>query len=336
MNNNEPEVARNRNNRLPILDGWRGVSITLVLIGHMLPLGPKWLAFNSMVSAAGLSIFFFLSGFLVTSILYKEPNIPPFLVRRLFRIVPLAWAACVVLALMNRPTLEVWLANVLFIANWQPSTLMHPGDHLWSLSVEVQFYIAIAFIVSFMGRSGLFLIPLLCVIVTITRIANGSGYSIITWLRIDEILVGGAVALLRQCAFRKTNGESWPNWVTLGLIPLLFICCHEKMVLANYFRPYVTALLIYSSLDRERGRLSVLLNGRMLAYLASISYSLYVVHPLTYSGGLGSGDLPVKYSKRILSIVITFISAHLISKFFEKPLNNIGHRLAKHITKQNE
>ena len=43
---------------LPVLDGWRGISISCVLAGHMLPLGPKVLGLNGMVATAGMSAVF--------------------------------------------------------------------------------------------------------------------------------------------------------------------------------------------------------------------------------------------------------------------------------------
>jgi peptidoglycan/LPS O-acetylase OafA/YrhL len=53
-----PEVGLSR---LAILDGWRAVSILLVLAAHMLPLGPKRLIINVMVGSIGMSLFFTLS-----------------------------------------------------------------------------------------------------------------------------------------------------------------------------------------------------------------------------------------------------------------------------------
>jgi peptidoglycan/LPS O-acetylase OafA/YrhL len=78
--------------RLPILDGLRAISILLVLAAHMLPLGPKVIALNSTAGAMGMSLFFALSGFLIASTLIHNADIREFLVRRLTRIVPLAYA----------------------------------------------------------------------------------------------------------------------------------------------------------------------------------------------------------------------------------------------------
>jgi peptidoglycan/LPS O-acetylase OafA/YrhL len=53
--------------RLPVLDGLRAISILLVLAAHMLPLGPKVLRLNETAGPMGMSLFFALSGFLITS-----------------------------------------------------------------------------------------------------------------------------------------------------------------------------------------------------------------------------------------------------------------------------
>ena len=168
---------------LPVLDGWRGISISCVLAGHMLPLGPKVLGLNGMFATAGMSIFFFLSGFLIVSMLSRNDNVLSFLVRRVCRIVPLAWAVIIVLSLFTGASVEMWLANLLFYANLPvasvpdsngaPFSLLNHGSHFWSLCVEMQFYATIALVVALAGRRGLIVVPIACVIVTAARIAYG-------------------------------------------------------------------------------------------------------------------------------------------------------------------
>ena len=72
--------------KLPVLDGLRATSILLVLACHLLPLGPKALRLNDVAGAMGMSLFFALSGFLITSALIKNPNVQEFIERRLVRI----------------------------------------------------------------------------------------------------------------------------------------------------------------------------------------------------------------------------------------------------------
>jgi len=75
----------------PALDGWRGISILCVLAAHILPIGPKFMQLNSTFGPLGMALFFTLSGFLITNLLLRNPSVIDFLIRRFFRIIPLAW-----------------------------------------------------------------------------------------------------------------------------------------------------------------------------------------------------------------------------------------------------
>ena len=67
----EAPVARSAH-RFAMLDGWRALSILLVLAAHLLPLGPKSLGLNDAVAPMGMALFFTLSGFLITRFLAAE------------------------------------------------------------------------------------------------------------------------------------------------------------------------------------------------------------------------------------------------------------------------
>lgn len=131
--------------RLPILDGLRAISILLVLASHMLPLGPKILRFNYTAGAMGMSLFFALSGFLITSTLIHNSNIFEFFVKRLARIIPLAYAYAflVFTFVIFDPQAALWTAS--FLLNYFTGYMIGDlNNHFWSLCVEVHFYIAIA------------------------------------------------------------------------------------------------------------------------------------------------------------------------------------------------
>uniref|UniRef100_Q07SM2 Acyltransferase 3 n=1 Tax=Rhodopseudomonas palustris (strain BisA53) TaxID=316055 RepID=Q07SM2_RHOP5 len=317
--------------RLPVLDGWRAISILCVLAGHMLPLGPKYLSLNEMTATAGMSIFFFLSGFLIVSMLARNPNVLSFLVRRLTRIIPLAWLFLLVVWLTAGPDSPSVAANFLFYANLPPTQLFHHAEHFWSLCVEMQFYAAIAAIIAVAGHRGLWLVPIACILVTIHRIAAGEHISIVTWARIDEILIGGcaalAIASARFSAFTKHLSPAAPFLV----VPFFLASCHGSMGGIEYARPYLTALLIASTIHRNDDAFQRVLTSRPLSYLARISYALYVIHPATYAGWLGEGDWLVKYSKRILSFTLTFGFAHVSTHYYENHFISLGHRIADRI-----
>ncbi len=302
-----------------------------MLAGHMLPLGPKVLQFNEMIATSGMSLFFILSGFLIVSMLVRNDNVVSFLIRRVFRIIPLAWGFLIIVLLFNAASWKAWMANLLFYANLPPFYLGYSNGHFWSLCVEMQFYVAIALVVALAGRRGLVLVPIICLIVTAARIACDVNISIVTWWRIDEILAGGCLALAFASPKVNKAAVNLPAFTPFVLAPLLLASCHPDLGALNYARPYFAALLIGSTMLRSPDALQRLLCGRILGYLALISYALYVIHPLTYSGWMGEGDVIVRYTKRLGSFCLCFLFAHASTMYYEKYWIGLGHRLATRI-----
>lgn len=130
--------------RLFQLDGWRGISISCVLAAHLLPLGPSRLGLNHTAGAMGMSLFFTLSGYLITSFLIRRPEVKPFLIRRLCRILPLAWLFMVVTLLVYGGDRAAWASHLLFFLNYQTADIQPHSSHMWSLCIEMHFYLFVA------------------------------------------------------------------------------------------------------------------------------------------------------------------------------------------------
>ncbi len=132
--------------RIPSLDGLRAISIALVVIGHWAEL-----RYHSDVAGAfanlGVRIFFIISGYLITTLLLREQertltiNMQGFYIRRAYRILPAAMAFMIPVFVIFWPELRWYhiAAALLYLANFDWA---HPWflGHLWSLSVEEQFY----------------------------------------------------------------------------------------------------------------------------------------------------------------------------------------------------
>ena len=315
-------------NRLRVLDGWRGISIALVLAGHLFPLGPKPWQMNYAVAGMGMAIFFQLSGFLITSVLLRDDSTRRFLIHRFMRIVPLAWLATLITLSAEGSGWHTWLAHLFFYANWAPMPLTVATQHFWSLCVEVQFYVFVAFLVAIGGRRALWLLPLVAVIVTALRVHDGRLMTIDTQYRADEILAGCLLALAFH-ARPEAFSRRWLAWLPFVAAPLLLLSAHPASGAFNYARPYVATVMIGSTLGLADGqRLRQLLESRVLRYLALVSYALYIIHGCLMGSWLGEGGTLEKYLKRPVLLLVTFGLAHLSTKYYEKYFIDLGHKWA--------
>lgn len=134
-------------NRIPSLDGLRAISIVLVIAAHWLEThyGASWF---SPYANLGVRVFFVISGYLITSLLLKEHaqtltiSLRGFYRRRAYRILPAAAVFMFVAVIIWRQELRrydigaaaLYLVNFDFLRPWFIG-------HLWSLSVEEQFYL---------------------------------------------------------------------------------------------------------------------------------------------------------------------------------------------------
>lgn len=317
---------------LPLLDGWRALSITLVLVGHLLPVGPSKWALNAPTAATGMVIFFTLSGFLITRFLIEDGNIRRFLVRRLLRIVPLGWLGMLLAFVVAGDASLLKIAgNLLFYANLPPFYLVAPGSHFWSLCLEVQFYLSIALLVSIGGKRALLAIPLACVAITIARIYWNEPMSIVTWFRADEILAGATLALVYEGWFGDRARKFVASFNLFLLAPILFASADLRTGFLPFLRPYLSALMIGASLYNAPLWLREISQTRLVVYTAKTSYALYVFHGIFANTWLGSGDTFVKYAKRPLLFAVTLIFAHFSTFRYERYWNMLAKRLTTEI-----
>lgn len=311
-------------NRFLSLDGWRGLSIILVLLGHLFPLGPKLWGMNGAIAATGMSIFFILSGFLILNVLINEKNVTNFLIKRFFRILPISWLVISITFIFINSDKKIYLSHFLFYANWAPMTLTAQTSHFWSLCVEVQFYIGIAFLFLIAGTRIVLALPIISIIITLYRYLNHAEIDINTFYRIDELLAGCILAIINM-NFEKIK-EIIGRLSFIYLFPLLILSAHPAGGVLNYFRPYIAMLMIGSTLFYEKSTEQWLKN-KFLCYMASVSYAVYIVHGGLRYTWLGTGETGEKYIKRILLLIVVILLAHLSTFYYEKYWINLGKKL---------
>jgi len=287
------------------------------MCGHLLPLGPARFGFNQVSTTGGMAIFFCLSGFLITRFLIENGDVRTFIVRRIARILPLAWLGMTAAILIADGTTMQLAANLLFFANLPPYYLVKGGGHFWSLCVEVQFYFGVALLVALRGQRALIVLPAVGLFVTGLRVANGVGLSIDTWYRIDEIMAGATLALVYEGWF-GTAAKRWLARFPLVLaIGLFILTSHPDLRLFNYARPWACALMVGHSLYYVPAWIDRMARWQAVIYVARISYALYVFHMLFAATWLGSGDVLEKYAKRPLVFAATWLAAHLSTFYYE-------------------
>lgn len=237
----------------PALDGLRAVAVTLVFMEHFGggSHGGRFLdSFNRVriFGSAGVSLFFVLSGFLITGILYdtlqNKHYFKSFYARRSLRIFPIFYLV-MTLVLILTPILQYplqrghiafvfYLGNVFANWNWGLYILTSPTHpvlsmnlgHFWSLFVEEQFYL-IWPVVIFLVRDRVRLIRLTLAVIplvlllrigmVLTLPLNTAEQFAFRMLptRSDDLLVGGAMALLlRGPAAARWLSRSWLFFVS--------------------------------------------------------------------------------------------------------------------------
>lgn len=296
--------AASKFRHFPELDGLRGSAVLFVVIGHVLVFrlgrGYQWTQFASL----GVLIFFVLSGFLITGLLCAEErrfgkiSLRHFYLRRVFRILPAFSAFILVvmflmhLRLITDISSRTILFAVLFVKNFFGSgpTLAH----LWSLSLEEQFYFAWPIIFRLGGRRRL-LAPTLGLLLGVAVYRGfaihfapydyGSGlFELRTDFRIDSILVGCALALVidRRTRHPKefsplTRWTTHPFWV----IPVLlaWTLYGDVEAVRSVYLSVQTALvccLVFHVIAFQRSLVSRFLAARWIGFVGLISYSLYL------------------------------------------------------------
>lgn len=315
---------------IPSLDGLRAVSIGLVLVAHGVSTrgAPSFLDIPALTSLGnvGVRFFFVISGFLITTLLlrdvdrYGRVRLSMFYTRRVLRIFPaffvyVATIWCLYLAgvvdlryhHLSESTAASAIPDLLhaitFTANYQLDYNWY-FNHLWSLSVEEQFYLLWPFTLVWLGlRGGLRVALGAIAAVPFVRLLMhlSGGFPEIALSRefqavCDSIAMGCLTALLHNRLVAHPRIAALTRWPAL---PLGGLCIALGYGVAFAWRPaaYVAgqtlanigiALLLLHVTGHPRGLAGRLLNSRPFVAVGVLSYSLYLwQEPFLYFRGTG-------------------------------------------------
>ncbi len=217
-------------------NGLRGVAILMVFYSHLGRIASP--LFHAGLAWTGVDLFFVLSGFLITGILYESKSSPSyfrdFYIRRSLRILPMYWGVLTVILVVtihrHLHLVPALVPDFLFVQNLlRRHVLLHPTylnpmyllasgpkrlplelSVLWSLCVEEQFYLLWPFLVRFIARRDRLLLLALggaaCVLfvrlllcrVDSTAVRLTNYVYYTPFTRFDNLLIGAALNLWLQ------------------------------------------------------------------------------------------------------------------------------------------
>jgi peptidoglycan/LPS O-acetylase OafA/YrhL len=312
-----PDAPPGAIDRIPTLDGLRGIAILLVLLlhfgqfGHGLP-APTVLVdriFIRLVRTGwmGVDLFFVLSGFLITGILTDTKGdrgyFRQFYARRVLRIFPLYYAA-LALFLIVLPLLvpnhwvltalradAVWYWTYLYnmkvaVTGFLPSSAL---GHFWSLCVEEQFYLVWPVVVLYLSRKNLLIACGVAVVsaLIVRLVLSMSGYVVLpdVWMpsRMDALAVGAFIAVMVRQPGGVAILRRWavPIIVATGLP--LGVLLRYNIALPTVAHTLVAllfgAVLVLCLTASPLSTLRKTTESSTLGFFGRYSYALYVFHP---------------------------------------------------------
>jgi peptidoglycan/LPS O-acetylase OafA/YrhL len=326
------------------IDGLRAVAVSAVVLYHagVMPRG----------GYIGVDVFFVISGYLITALLLKEHvrsgriDLIAFYARRVRRILPAAFTVIVTtlglsyfflspsataLAAHSAAAASVFVANIYFQLTtggyFDPSPDGMPLLHLWSLSVEEQFYVLWPALLIVLLRYRVRLVPALAGLAL-------ASFALCEWLmsfaptaaffetpaRFWELAVGGLVAVMPK--------RSWPGWTTWAALAITLAACFLPI---DHFPGYgalpAVAGAAFLLAAIHGGATNVVLTSRPLVGIGLVSYSLYLWHwPLLvlYRVSNPDGTTGIRLLLCGMAVLLAIASYRYIETPFRRPGNNRG------------
>lgn len=339
---------------VPELDGLRAIAILIVITVHLKDQVWRWLA-----GELGVTIFFVLSGYLITTLALREErshgsvNLRAFYLRRIFRIFPLyyivlALYCLLIFGLRWWPDKHVSLAHALpyYVGFFQEYPLAINGSRFanipfyqsWSLGIEEKFYLLWPLLCFVIWRgSKLLRIAGAAVLWLITTIYKPHGLEII--YPYSHVLCGCLLALLldepavlNRLLWLGRTGWTWTAAATLLTLHFAFPWISPKwqLVEESFYGLAVAVFLV--SVLLGNGLIQRVLRCRPLIFVGRISYGMYLIHLLALNVAeklLSHGHAfwhPV--AAFVLTCALTIAGAYFLGVTIERPFIAAGKKLS--------
>ena len=354
---NQANSERSGAVHLPGLNGIRAIAAIAVIVAHTtILLGtfgldpflfgstPEGTPRGTDLAGFGVSMFFALSGFLITYLLLlekqkQEVDIKSFYIRRVLRIHPLYYSYLAIsLLLIYFFSLEFSLTSLLFYIFLAANVPFIIGTelpllgHYWSLGVEEQYYLIYPWIVRRVRRLGPVLVGLIIILIGLKLVFRyidfGYGllpYNFVSVTRFQCMLIGALGAWYFHSAnslFLKFTTNVFAQiaaWIVVVLVALNRF--HIASVLDQEIFCGVTVVIIMGQVTRKNRLIN--LDLKVFDFLGKISYGLYVIHPMVLFllSKVFRVDVPPPFNYFLVyaaGLGVTILVAYLSYEYFEK------------------
>ena len=342
-----PSLLPSTQTRIPALDGLRAVAVGVVVTYHVAP---------ELMPAGflGVSLFFTLSGFLITRLLLGERlttgrlALRRFWGRRYRRLTPAALLTLGVVTVVWVTT--GWItpaiggdvvASLAQVANWRflvtgtaygATTEASPVLHFWSLAIEEQFYLVYPVIVWAVLRRtnhplralGALLAVLLTASVAYTVSASGEPLTVYfsTFSRAGEVLIGALLAVVTYRLSRPTRAWILGVLGALALAGFIALSATSRLTDPVWANGGLTAVGLVSAAAvlgaTQPGFFSRAVSVRPLVRIGELSYGIYLFHwPILLA--LRTTDLS-QWSIAVITIAGSWGLAVLSLRLLENPV----------------
>lgn len=334
---------------IPALDGVRALAILLVLVYHWFPEGQ---GINVMPNGPiGVTLFFVLSGYLISNILMEQQTLGTFLrsfknfvARRALRIFPIYFLLLGLLWVLKHFSVVLNTDFYLhpgyywsYLVNYWIETNRNWADALspyWSLSVEEQFYLIWPFFILLLSMRFrvyfLWSTVLLGILYRYFSVHLGGGLGVSMLSCVDTFAWGALLAHYLRAGQSRTISL----WTKRLIIPIgfcfLILCLNytdadlEKQLFFRTCTSLVSVALLVGAM--QDGVLARVFSFRPLCLIGQMSYGLYLYHmvvpdlffQLAARLGVEVPQLPYQ----LVSISILALTAFLSYRFIELPIQS--------------
>lgn len=335
------------------INGLRAIAVTSVILFHA--------GFDLFKGGfLGVDVFFVISGFLITSIILNSLtegkfSFTDFYARRARRIFPALLALLIICILpawlllfpdqmklfaTSLGCAAIFISNVFYMTQvgyFAPNALEDPLIHLWTLSIEEQFYLFAPALIVLVCKYARRMLHATLLVLLMASIVYGYGKSFqspdATFFnsaaRAWELLFGSLTAsLIHDRKAAKPVGPLASNLISAVSLALIFVCITTSSEYIGFpSLPYYITIVSTAALlwvGNQKTWAGKLLSLRPVAYVGLISYSAYLWHQPILAFARILWNVEQIPAFRYLILIPIFVTAHLSWRYVENPFRHPG------------